>query len=153
MKKILLIVSLILFTAASKAGLLWNDPVFLFAQPDPHLFSKDEIHFWPTGIHKGYMVRDVTCTLTATYKDGHKTSSTLKVYCFYEGSPMTFVLPDGWFGIHSFKITGTCWYLMHLDPNAKLPKGATINTLTDKQLSEMMEIKRGYKIDSEFWPK
>ena len=151
MKSLLsIVIGLILFTTTAGAGWFWNDPVELTAQPEQNLLSADRIHIRPSGAHQYCLIRDVACTLKATYSDGRVSKVALKFDWVSSDKPMTFSLPYGYSGLHSYSVTGTCWYLLSPKQGAKLPEGVSWGTATPKQKLALFDNKTGYKIDSEW---
>jgi hypothetical protein len=153
----LLFVILLLSAIPGHAGLLFDDPIELQAIHDPHLLSKDEIHFIPTGKCKEFNITYVDVTLELTYSTGTRVLNATQTI-WNKPCSLTFSLPDNLNGLQSYHLKGKYrdmfvwkkeWWAVRESIASQVD--STDDATRKKAYKEMvryMDFVRGYKIDS-----
>lgn len=140
------IVVALLFGQPVKAGLLFDDPLEIKAEPVYHAFSKDELRFTLSGKCKDWLVFQPEVTLELRYADG--TTKLVAAQQFWATtSPLIFTLPKPYSQLNSMVLRGKYRILGTVIPN---PKGKGV--LPDGQRYDLKPI-LGYKIDSKWTTK
>jgi len=94
------------------AGLFSNDPIEMECSFEPHLLSKDQVVFKPSGKHADVHIfghpNPIEYHLEVVYSS---TSSTLQAYKKHvsKGDPLKFDLPSGSKGIIKLRLTAASW--------------------------------------------